>query len=64
MSEFDPALPAMVHDRLNDRTFLWPTGAADAYRRNAREIEPGVISFDGQHLDGWEPLGQRRPWAR
>jgi hypothetical protein len=23
MSTFDPSQPAMVHDRLNDRTFEW-----------------------------------------
>jgi hypothetical protein len=56
MKEFDPTAPAMVHDRLNDRTFEWqPDWRAD-YKKYATHHAPGVIEFDGLLLDGWRPV--------
>jgi hypothetical protein len=53
----------MVHDRLNDRTFAWWPDQAAAYAKYAREVEPGVISFDGLLRDGWQPAGAPDPAA-
>jgi hypothetical protein len=47
MSEFDPSAPAMVHDRLNDRTFEWKPEWRAAYEKHAARHAPGVIEFDG-----------------
>ena len=51
----------MVHDRLNDRTFEWEPDQRWLYKQYAREVEPGVISFDGLLLDGWLPIDAPRP---
>ena len=59
MSEFDPSKPAMVHDQLNDNTLKWhPERMAENYREYAGDFGPGVISWDGLLLDGWQPLVQ------
>jgi hypothetical protein len=56
MSEFDPSQPAMVHDRLNDRTFEWSPDWLANYEKYAEEFKPGVVSWDGLLLDGWSPI--------
>ena len=57
MSEFDPSLPGIVHDRLNDRTFEWKPETMQAnYEKYASPRADGVIEWDGPLLDGWEPL--------
>jgi hypothetical protein len=61
--EFDPSAPAMVHDRLNDRTFEWSPGMRAHYEQYAREIAPGVIAWDGLLLDGWHPAAAPPPSA-
>lgn len=53
MRDFDPSRPAMVHDRLEGRTFEWSPDWLDEYRNYATEHGPGVIEFDGVLLDGW-----------
>lgn len=53
MSEFDPTKPSMVHDALNDETFIWKPEWADHYRRYAQPSSPGVVGWDGRLLDGW-----------
>jgi hypothetical protein len=54
MSTFDPSLPAMVHDRLNDRIFEWAPGTMEAnYRQNAVMMWDGTVEWDGLQLDGW-----------
>ena len=53
MSEFDPSEPALVHDRRRDRMLLWSPAFQRSYERTARELAPGVIDYDGLHLDGW-----------
>ena len=58
MKEFDPTKPAMVHDRLNDRTFEWKPATMQAnYEKYAEAFGPDVIEWDGLLLDGWLPLG-------
>ena len=56
MSELDPSAPAMVHDRLNDRTFQWKPEWRAAYEKHAARHAPGVIEFDGLLLDGWNSV--------
>ena len=59
MSTFDPSNPAMVHDRLNDRTFEWKPETMQAnYEQYADPFEPGVIAWDGWLLDGWLPISR------
>jgi hypothetical protein len=53
MSEFDPSEPALVHDRRRDRLLPWSPAFQRSYERTARELMPGVIDYDGLHLDGW-----------
>jgi hypothetical protein len=46
MSEFDPSLPVMVHDRLNDRTFEWKPATMPAnYEKYAEAFGPDVIEL-------------------
>ena len=61
MSKFDPSAPAMVHDRLNDRTFEWKPEWRAAYEKHAARHAPGVIEFDGLLLDGWTPSRLEQP---
>ena len=57
MSEFDPALPAMVHDQLNDETFEWqPDKWLEHYRQYACDFGYGLIEWDGLLLDGRRPM--------
>jgi hypothetical protein len=57
MKEFDPTKPAMVHDRLNDRTFECKPATMQAnYEKYAEAFGPDVIEWDGLLLDGWLPL--------
>ena len=57
MSTFDPAKPAIVHDRLNDRQFEWkPDLFAENYREYAVYDRDGTVGWDGLILDGWLPL--------
>jgi hypothetical protein len=44
MKEFDPTKPAMVHDRLNNRTFEWKPATMQAHYENyAEAFGPDVI---------------------
>ncbi len=59
MSEFDPNLPARVHDRRNDKILDWRTRWANDWRRHAITNKlDGTVSFDGLVLDGWEPISK------
>ena len=54
MSTFDPEKPCMVHDELNDSTFVWKPEWAASYKKYADPYDrPGVVSWDGLLLDGW-----------
>lgn len=59
MSGFDPSRPALVHDRLNDRTIDWqPERYLEHFRRYAHldfDPEKGLAEWDGLLLDGWRP---------
>ena len=63
MSTFDPSTPAMVHDRLNDRTFEWKPETMQAnYEQYATPFgPPDVIAWDGLLLDGWLPISKGSP---
>jgi hypothetical protein len=63
MKEFDFSKPAMVHDRISDRTFEWKVENAVHYRQYATP-QGDFISWDGLLLDGWMPIEERRPFAR
>jgi hypothetical protein len=55
IAEFDPSKPAIVHDKLNDKTIDWrPERYLDHYRANSTPFDPGVIEWDGLLLDGWK----------
>ena len=57
MGEFDPDLPCLDHDKLNDVLLEWrPSDYAESYLVYGRNWEPGVVEWDGQLLDGWIPL--------
>ena len=57
MSEFDPSVPSLVHDQLNDDTFEWvPAKWREHYERYAYQHAPGFVGWDGLPLDGWRPL--------
>lgn len=56
MREFDPSLPAIVHDRRNDRTFEWSPDWRANYKRYAVRVDRGIVSWDGLLLDGWAPI--------
>ena len=48
MSEFDPARPSLVHDALNDVTFVWqPAWEADFREHALPSTTPGIIEWDG-----------------
>jgi hypothetical protein len=53
MREFDPSEPVAVHDRATDRMLPWSPDFQLSYWRNAREIGPGIVTFEGLLLDGW-----------
>ncbi len=57
MKDFDPSVPSIVHDRLNNETFEWtPAAWKESYEKYATEGDPGVIAWDGRLLDGWAPI--------
>ncbi len=53
MSEFDPTIRAVVHDRLNDKSFDWDPDWAGHYRVYAVSEPDGSVGWDGRILDGW-----------
>ena len=59
MSDFDPSMPAMVHDQLNDEMFEWqPEKWLKHFERYAQAHGPGIVGWDGLLLDGWQPLAR------
>jgi hypothetical protein len=53
MGEFDPAEPAILHDRLNDRIIVWTGELGDRYVDGSRPRSDGIVEWDGLLLDGW-----------
>jgi len=58
MREFDPSEPALVHDRRTNRLIPWEPAFRHSFARQARELEPGVVAYDGLLLDGWMILDE------
>jgi hypothetical protein len=56
MTQFDPSRPALVHDRLNAKTFEWSPEWRASFERYKRDAGLGVVSWDGLLLDGWAPI--------
>ena len=56
MTQFDPSRPALVHDRLNAKTFEWSPEWRVSFERYKREAGLGIVSWDGLLLDGWAPI--------
>jgi hypothetical protein len=56
MSEFDPKRPAVLHDRLNDKTITWTGDDAEHFRTYAVYEEDGTVGWDGLILDGWNTV--------
>ena len=53
MSEFDPSKPALVHDRLNDKTIDWePERHGKDYQAGQCEFGDGVIGIGTQGAHG------------
>lgn len=53
MSGFDPAEPAILHDRLTDAIEIW-TGEEEAdYRAHARPLPDGATAWRSFEFDGW-----------
>jgi hypothetical protein len=65
MREFDPYMPALVHDRQNGRAFLWSPKWGARYerlaRRSLREGDEDAVEFDGLVLDGWLEPREGKP---
>ena len=58
MADFDPAEPAVLHERTQDRMIPWTGEECDEWRRRAQRGEQGVVSYNGMVFDGWgNPLG-------
>jgi hypothetical protein len=53
MEDFDPAQPAILHDRLTDTIVTWTGEDAARFRTRAQVREPGVVAFDRWLFDGW-----------
>jgi hypothetical protein len=57
MTQFDPSQPALVHDRLNTKTFEWSPKWRASFEWHKREAGLGMVSWDELLLDGWAPFG-------
>lgn len=54
MSTFDPGVPCLIHDKLNNELLMWKPEWSDHYREFAQPYDtPEVVSWDGMLLDGW-----------
>jgi hypothetical protein len=53
MREFDPFVPAIVHDRQSGRAIFWSPKWVGRYQHVAKECTDGFVEFDGLVLDGW-----------
>ena len=53
MRDFDPFMPAIVHDRQTGRPIFWSTKWARRYQRVAREDPNGTVECDEFTFDGW-----------
>jgi hypothetical protein len=60
MNQFDPSQPALVHDRLNAKTFEWSPEWRPSFERYKREAGLGVVSWDGAAA-GWMGADRSSP---
>lgn len=53
MTDFDPAEPAILHDRATDSIITWTAEQAEEYRRASRPRGDGSVGWKGYVFDGW-----------
>lgn len=53
MADFDPAQPAVLHDRLRDRIEPWTGEDAEDFRRHSITRPDGSVEWRAMILDGW-----------
>ena len=53
MRTFDPAEPAILHDRRTNEIITWDGERHDHYKRNSVRNPDGTVEYDGKLLDGW-----------
>jgi hypothetical protein len=53
MKDFDPAEPAILHDRLTDTIISWSGEEVDAFRDAATLRQDGTVAWQGFVFDGW-----------
>lgn len=56
MITFDPAEPAILHDRFTDKIETWTGEDADDYRENALAEADGTVEWRGFVFDGWSDV--------
>jgi hypothetical protein len=56
MTTFDPAQPAILHDRFTDKIETWTGEDADDYRENALVEADGTVEWRGFVFDGWSDV--------
>jgi hypothetical protein len=63
MSQFDSSQPALLHDRLNAKTFEWSPEWRTSFELYKRDAALGIVAWDGLLLDGWAPIESVRTAA-
>jgi hypothetical protein len=53
MKDFDPAEPAILHDRISNAIITWTADHADDYRRASRSRGDGTVAWKEFVFDGW-----------
>jgi hypothetical protein len=56
MTTFDPAQPAILHDRFADNIETWTGEDAHDYRENALMERDGTVEWRGFVFDGWSDV--------
>ena len=56
MSQFDFSQPALLHDRLNAKTFEWSPEWRTSFELYKRDAGLGIVAWDGLLLDRWAPI--------
>jgi hypothetical protein len=53
MNGFNPAEPAILHDRVSDRIIAWSGEDADDFRKTRTERADGTVAWQEFVFDGW-----------
>lgn len=53
MEEFNPSLPAVLHDRVKGAIRAWTGDDAEAFRQTAVTCSDGTIQWQNAVFDGW-----------